>query len=78
MNRLKEQSEPFNKSICIIRMESFYRELSPTELELARNHNFNFDHPNAFDFELIQKTLDFLISGQKARIPDYDIVNHRR
>jgi uridine kinase len=78
MNRLKEQSEPFNKSICIIRMESFYRELSPAELELARNHNFNFDHPNAFDFELIHRTLDLLISGKQAQIPDYDIVDYTR
>lgn len=78
MDRLKKRPEPFSKSICIIRMENFYRELTITELELAQNHNFNFDHPSAFDFDLIDRILNQLLLGKSVLIPDYDPIKYTR
>ena len=40
-------------SIARIPQESFYRELTPEEQEQAENGIFNFDHPNAIDFDLM-------------------------
>ncbi len=39
---------------------------------------FNFDHPDAFDNELLIEHLDMLRSGQAIDMPTYDFVHHRR
>ncbi|KTG42075.1 hypothetical protein cypCar_00020581 [Cyprinus carpio] len=35
-------------------MDSFYKVLSPEEQALAASNDYNFDHPGAFDFELLK------------------------
>ncbi len=39
---------------------------------------FNFDHPDAFDNDLIIEQLDALKAGQGIDMPTYDFVHHRR
>jgi uridine kinase len=39
---------------------------------------FNFDHPDAFDNELILEHLDALKAGRGIEMPTYDFVHHRR
>ena len=39
---------------------------------------FNFDHPEAFDNELLYKHLTALKSMQPVDVPTYDFVHHRR
>ena len=34
-------------------MDSFYKVLSHEQHELAATNAYNFDHPDAFDFELV-------------------------
>ena len=37
--------------------DSFYRELNDNEIILANMGKFNFDHPDAFDYELMESVL---------------------
>jgi len=49
--------------------------------EFISNSNitaFNFDHPDAFDNDLIIEQLKALKSGQSIEMPTYDFVHHRR
>lgn len=49
--------------------------------EFISNSNitaFNFDHPDAFDNDLIIEQLKALKSGQCIEMPTYDFVHHRR
>ncbi|MFO7849829.1 MAG: uridine kinase [Spirochaetia bacterium] len=39
---------------------------------------FNFDHPEAFDNELLYEHLSMLKNGTPVEMPQYDFVNHRR
>jgi len=39
---------------------------------------FNFDHPEAFDNELLFEHLSLLKQGQPIEMPQYDFVKHRR
>jgi len=39
---------------------------------------FNFDHPEAFDNELLYEHLSALKGGQVIDMPQYDFVHHRR
>jgi uridine kinase len=57
-------------------MDSFYRGLSPEEHDLAAE--YNFDHPNALDFDSIHQVVETLLNRQDAEIPIYDFVTHTR
>ena len=45
---------------------------------MAQRVKTNYDHPFAFDHELLIKQLNDLISGKDIEKPTYDYVNHTR
>lgn len=45
---------------------------------MAARNEYNFDHPDAFDFELLKTTLQRLKEGRKADVPIYNFVTHSR
>lgn len=44
----------------------------------AAKNEYNFDHPDAFDFELLAETLQKLKEGKKVEVPIYNFVTHSR
>ncbi|CAG03918.1 unnamed protein product, partial [Tetraodon nigroviridis] len=64
--------------VVLLSMDSFYKVLSPEEQTLAASNDYNFDHPGAFDFELLVATLRKLKQGKSVKIPVYDFTTHRR
>ena len=40
--------------------------------------NYNFDHPEALDFDLAFEKLNELLSGKDCEIPTYDFALHKR
>lgn len=52
--------------------------LSPEEQSRAASNDYNFDHPGAFDFELLVTTLRKLKQGKSVKIPVYDFTTHKR
>ena len=56
----------------------FCQVLGEKEHEEANRNEYNFDHPDAFDFELLIKTLRRLKSGKKVDVPIYNFVTHSR
>ena len=59
-------------------MDSFYKVLSPVQHEMAARNEHNFDHPDAFDFELLKQTLQRLKEGKKVEVPIYNFLSHKR
>lgn len=55
-----------------ISQDSFYRELSEEEKSRALKGRFNFDHPDAFDEDLMFTTMKKILEGQKVTINVYD------
>jgi uridine kinase len=49
--------------VVIISMDSFYRALNAEEKKEVAAGNYDFDHPNAFDFGLLKDTLLKIKSG---------------
>lgn len=45
---------------------------------LAASNDYNFDHPDAFDFGLLVHTLRKLKLGKSVKIPVYDFTTHGR
>lgn len=57
---------------------SFQGITSEEEKELCRRCEYNFDHPDAFDFDLLISTLQRLKEGKKVDVPIYNFVTHKR
>nr|CAD7432767.1 unnamed protein product [Timema monikensis] len=66
------------RQVVCISQDSFYRELSPQEKIRAEKGMFNFDHPDAFNNDLILQTLKDILAGNKCEIPVYDYVTNSR
>uniref|UniRef100_A0A3Q2P9L8 Uridine-cytidine kinase-like 1 n=1 Tax=Fundulus heteroclitus TaxID=8078 RepID=A0A3Q2P9L8_FUNHE len=52
--------------------------LNKEQQELAAKNEYNFDHPDAFDFELLVSVLRKLKKGKSIKVPVYDFTTHSR
>jgi len=64
--------------VTLLSMDSFYKVLNEKQHEAAALNEYNFDHPDAFDFELLTSTLLRLKAMKKVEVPIYNFVTHRR
>ncbi|XP_044737566.1 uridine-cytidine kinase-like 1 isoform X1 [Chrysoperla carnea] len=64
--------------VTLLSMDSFYKVLNEKQHILAENNEYNFDHPDAFDFELLFEVLQRLKHGKKVEVPVYNFVTHSR
>ena len=46
-------------SVASISQDSFYRDLNPEQMILAKKSEYNFDHPDTIDDDEIFRKLDF-------------------
>ena len=61
--------------IALIKLDSYYVHLDgPLEERMA----FNYDHPDAFDWPLLNDHLAALAAGAPVPVPVYDYVDHNR
>lgn len=66
------------KQIISLSQDSFYRELGDNDLKMAKKGLFNFDHPDAFDHDLMLACLKDIRDGKKTQVPVYDFVTNSR
>ncbi|XP_077496693.1 uridine-cytidine kinase-like lethal (2) k01209 isoform X6 [Amblyomma americanum] len=64
--------------VTLLSMDSFYKVLGEEQHKLADDNQFNFDHPDAFDFDLLIETLKKLKEGKRVEVPIYNFVTHSR
>ncbi|WP_066507666.1 uridine kinase [Abyssisolibacter fermentans] len=64
------------KNILIIEQDSYYKEQS--DLSLEERKKTNYDHPFAFDNDLLIKHLKDLLNGKIIQKPIYDFAIHNR
>uniref|UniRef100_A0A4W3KBH2 Uridine-cytidine kinase n=1 Tax=Callorhinchus milii TaxID=7868 RepID=A0A4W3KBH2_CALMI len=64
--------------VVLLSMDSFYKVLNKEEQELAAKNEYNFDHPDGFDFDLLIHTLRKLKKGKSVKVPVYDFNSHSR
>jgi uridine kinase len=56
--------------------DNFYKECTDEEMENIGN--YNFDHPDALESDLLVRDVKVLCSGQSVEIPSYDFATHLR
>lgn len=60
------------------RVDGVHQVLSLEQQTRAASNDYNFDHPDAFDFDLLTHTLRKLKQGKSVKIPVYDFTTHGR
>jgi uridine kinase len=64
------------EKVVYLQQDSYYRSLGDMPLELR--HKVNFDHPDAFDMDLLINHVEALRAGLEVEQPIYDYVTHTR
>jgi uridine kinase len=65
-----------SRSVVILHHDSYYR--NRPDLDLEARTQLNYDHPDAFENELLAKHLAELRAGRAVRVPVYDYESHTR
>ena len=64
-------------SVAFIEMDSYYRDFSHRSRH-ELHHHVNWDHPDAFDVELLASQLEALARGESIEAPVYEFATHSR
>ncbi|WP_227374053.1 uridine kinase [Haladaptatus halobius] len=72
----REITADVSDSVTRIPMDNYYEDLS--HLDFDERTEVNYDHPSAFEWELLRDHLDSLLSGQAIEMPQYDFSIHNR
>ena len=72
----QEVTEAVGDAVARVPLDGYYRDLS--HLDLAEREAVNYDHPSAFEWELVREHLEALLGGQPIEMPQYDFAVHNR
>jgi uridine kinase len=72
----RELTENVGEAVTMIPLDNYYEDLSHLDFEERRE--VNYDHPDAFEWELLQEQLATLVSGEPVEMPQYDFERHTR
>ncbi|KAI4709594.1 hypothetical protein J4E89_005610 [Alternaria sp. Ai002NY15] len=64
--------------VVILSMDSFYKPLTPEQSAAAFRNEFDFDSPDAIDFDILVERLKDIKSGKVAEVPIYSFQKHAR
>lgn len=68
--------EEFDEHCCVVTFDSFYKGLS--EADHLNAANYDFDSPNALDFDLAYEKIKELLQYKNVDVPVYDFTSHSR
>jgi len=66
------------RQIITLSQDSFYRDLTAKESDQAKKGMFNFDHPDAFDHQLMVNCLKDIKECRSTQVPLYDFKTNSR
>ncbi|WP_435333045.1 uridine kinase [Haloarchaeobius sp. TZWWS8] len=72
----REVADTVGEAVTRIPLDNYYED--NTHLEMEEREQVNYDHPDAFEWELLVDQLDSLLMGQSIEMPQYDFSIHNR
>ena len=72
----RKVKEEFKDLATVVSMDSFYKEQPNTTYE--ERTKTNYDHPDAFDADIMIKCVQDLKAGRDTKVPVYDFTIHNR
>lgn len=76
-NELEKCAKSKGKNVIKISLDSWYKSLHKDDLEKVKKGNYNFDNPDALNWDLIITAIQNLIAGKPAHIPKYSFTTHQ-
>lgn len=73
---VKNLKDTYENQMTVIYFDDYYKELS--HLSYEERAKVNFDHPDAFDLDLLIQHLKQLKNGETIKKPIYDFTTHNR
>ena len=70
------KSLPEGTDVAVMSEDSYYHDRS--DLTREERNNLNYDHPNAFEHDLMEKQIKDLQQRNKIEVPCYDFTTHLR
>lgn len=64
------------ENVAVLMQDSYYKDLSMIALEERKK--INFDHPDAFDWDLLKQHINDLYNGLPVEMPTYDFAEYTR
>uniref|UniRef100_A0A2K5EDW9 uridine/cytidine kinase n=1 Tax=Aotus nancymaae TaxID=37293 RepID=A0A2K5EDW9_AOTNA len=74
----QNEVEQRQRKVVILSQDRFYKVLTAEQKAKALKGQYNFDHPDAFDNDLMHRTLKNIVEGKTVEVPTYDFVTHSR
>jgi uridine kinase len=69
-------TENVGDSVTRIPIDNYYKDLSHLDFEARKSRNY--DHPSAFEWDLLRDQLSSLLEGRPVSMPQYDFAKHNR
>ncbi|WP_049912488.1 uridine kinase [Natrialba hulunbeirensis] len=69
-------ADTVGEAVTRIPIDNYYEDLS--HLDRAERADVNYDHPDAFEWDLLREHLESLLMGQPIEMPQYDFERHTR
>lgn len=67
-----------SSKVVLLHLHNFYKELSDEDRVRVASGLYNFDHPDAFDWELIVEVIEDIQEGNTFRIPKFNFSTKTR
>ena len=64
------------RPLAVLEEDAYYRDQS--HLEMSAREQTNYDHPDAFEHELLLEHIEALKNGENVDVPVYDFSQHTR
>jgi uridine kinase len=72
----QEVAETVGEALTHIPLDNYYEDLS--HLDFEERVERNYDHPSAFEWDLLVDQFDSLLAGNPIEMPQYDFAEHTR
>ncbi len=72
----RQITERVKGAVTYVPLDNYYHDLS--HLDLDERRTVNYDHPSAFEWELLRTHVGALLEGRSIEMPQYDFTVHNR
>ncbi|RRJ33421.1 uridine kinase [Halocatena pleomorpha] len=72
----REVGETVGEAVSILPLDNYYQDHS--HLPAEERDQVNYDHPSAFEWELLAEQIKTLLDGRPIEMPQYDFTVHNR
>lgn len=72
----REVADTVGEAVTILPLDNYYHDLS--HLPMDERDGVNYDHPSAFEWDLLTEHVEILLKGDSVEMPQYDFTIHNR